>query len=199
MKSTLLLLISLALFHCSTSQKEQTSDADSTEAATSTEPAAEDVAPIELVDLDEYIKDPFLISTTYEDAIETLRADGIAFKDTLIFDTHIITFPGARIEIIMADDSQDELSDMICNADITSEEILLRDPVTIGMTTDDFLGQTYLTVDSLVLDNASGMKYYEHRLPFGEDGYWKMVIWFKADTLRRFEYEIYPCEFDYGD
>lgn len=67
------------------------------------------------------------------------------------------------------------------------------------MPQDEFLTGANLTESSLIKDEATGRSYYENKVSWDEEGYWKVTFWFNAGLLVRIQSEINPCYYDYGD
>ena len=204
------------LFQCASpaqKENENAGDTTSTPSATTVSAPAEsseempdedaelyDADPNSLA-LDEFAKHPF--PSDYPYIKNFLREEGIAFtiltEDTIHSEQRSIEFDSSRIDFLDSDDNfQEELGDLICSSDIRSDKFQFNQNVTIGMIQDDFL--SWAGVAESLLTKEEDLSYYEHKVSWGEDeGYWKVIFWFRAGILVRIQSEISPCYYDYGD
>jgi hypothetical protein len=207
----LLMLLFTIFFQCSsTTQKESVGDADTTEISLSPqkqeEPSSTEVADepdyTSSFDMDEFTKHPF--DNDYPYIKTLLKENRITFtiieEDTIHSEQRTIEFDSSRIEFLDSDPQyQDELGDLICSADIRSPKFQFNQGITIGITQEEFLTNANLTESSLIQDEATGHSYYENKVSWDEEGYWKVTFWFHTGLLVRIQSEISPCYYDYGD
>lgn len=206
----LFLLSFFIFFQCaSSSQKEGESTTDTTSIALTPqeqeEPASTEVADeseYTSFDMDEFTKHPF--ENDYPYIKKLLKEDSIVFtittKDTIDSESRTIVFDSSRIDFLDSDPRfQDELGDLICSSDIRSPKFQFNQGITIGIPQEEFLTNANLTESSLTRDEATGHSYYENKVSWDEEGYWKVTFWFNAGLLVRIQSEISPCYYDYGD
>jgi hypothetical protein len=153
-------------------------------------------------DMDEFTKHPF--ENDYPYIKSQLKADSIVFtittQDTINSEQRTIEFDSSRIDFLDSDPQfQDELGDLICSSDIRSPKFQFNQGITIGMSQDEFLTNANLTGSALTQDEATGHSYFENKVSWNEEGYWKVTFSFHAGLLVRVQSEISPCYYDYGD
>jgi hypothetical protein len=204
-----LVLLSFCVFlQCTSStQKEAENTVDTTTVA-STQPEAVTLSDQTTeeseytFDMDEFTKHPF--ANDYPYIKELLKQDSVVFtiiaEDTIHSEHRAIVFDSSRIDFLDSDPRfQDELGDLICSSDIRSPKFQFNQGITISMPQEEFLTNANLTESSLTPDEATGRNYYENKVSWDEEGYWKVTFWFHAGLLVRIQSEISPCYYDYGD
>ncbi|MBN8651000.1 MAG: hypothetical protein J0L67_06220 [Cytophagales bacterium] len=188
-----LLLITVLLFQCSTTQKDSTVKVDTVVTVLPNQ-SNHDASESNSIDIGALTIQPF--EPDFELIKSFLETNGIIFTlDTsyyknILFDSSRIQFlESSRVPEPSVPELKERLGkDMISSSDIWSPKFRFNQGVSIGMPQAEFLKRSGLTESSIVQDKAD-YQYYENKV-INNEYEWKITIWFKGEFVARIQSEI---------